>query len=343
MEQPTPFEHSRQINDILRGYRTAQLLISFAELGIGDILADGPQTAAAIAAEVGADPDAMRRFLTAAAHFGLVVQEGDQYRNTSLTTDTLTSDGAASLVHFVRREAAFYRRFSLLTEAVRQGGRPAESEREEHAPDWVRNFTLALYDTARIAAPGIVEALRPLIEEFDHPVHVIDVGGGHGGYSIALAQAFPGLRAVVLDLPPVIEVTKEIVAATDVADRVTPMVGDFHRDDLGEGYDLALLFGVLVGEDATGSVRLLKRVREVMNPSGYVVIRSRHTGGAGESDLSSALVDLQMLLATRAGAAHSTDHTVAWMEQAGLTEVHSIELPAPATGTLLVGRVPRDE
>ncbi|HUZ01236.1 MAG TPA: methyltransferase [Thermomicrobiaceae bacterium] len=336
----TPFERSRVVSDMLQGYRRAQVLIAFAALGLGDALRLGERTPGEIAAEVGADPSSVGRLLHAAALLGLVEADGERYRNSPLTTDVLTTDGAASLLNFVRRESAFYQRWSHLTDAVRSGERPEANRRDEGEADWVRGFTLALYDTARIAAPGIAAALAPLLDRVDHPIRLIDVGGGHGGYSIALARRYPRLTAVVYDLPPVVEVTREIVAATDVADRVTVQAGDFHVDPMGGGHDVALLFGVLVGEDTERSVRLLETVRGSLRPGGLAVVRSHHAGRHGEANLSGALFDLQMLLATRGGGAHERDDTEAWMRQVGFEVMPPIEVPEPATGRLLIGRVP---
>jgi hypothetical protein len=41
---------------------------------------------------------------------------------------------------------------------------------------------------ARITSPRIADALEPLIAGFDHPVMVIDVVGGHGGYILEFAR-----------------------------------------------------------------------------------------------------------------------------------------------------------
>ncbi|HET9017517.1 MAG TPA: methyltransferase [Thermomicrobiaceae bacterium] len=336
----TPFERSRVVNEMLQGYRRAQVLIAFAALGVGDALRSGPATAEDLASEVDADPAALARLLNAAALLGFVERDGDRFRPTPLTADVLTSDGQASLVNFVRREAAFYRRWGRLTEAVRTGQRPEASESDERESDWVRGFTLALYDTAKIAAPGIVEALAPLLDRLGRPIRLIDIGGGHGGYSIALARRYPNLEAVVFDLPPVIAVTREIVAATDVSDRVATVAGDFQADPLGQGFDVALLFGVLVGEDAERSRRLLQTVREALRPGGLAIVRSHHAGRHGDANLSGALFDLQMLLSTQGGGAHEREDTEEWMRAAGFTVLPPIDVPPPATGRLLVGRAP---
>lgn len=334
------FKATREIMRRLRGFREASILISFAELGVGDALADGTRTAEEVAAMIKADAAATARFLRGAAAIGLVEEEGERFRNSALASATLTSGNATSLVHFVSREAAFYRRWGNLTEAVRSGQRPEANRRDEETPGWVRDFVLALGDTARIAAPGITAALTPIIEAFGRPVSVIDVGGCHAAYSLDLAKRFPDLRAVVFDLPPVIEVTRGIVAASGLSERVEARAGDFHVDRLGGQYDLALLFGVLVGEDTEGSVRLLQDVRAALRPGGMIAVRTHGAEGNKADPLEGAIADLHMLLSTHAGGVRGQDRTRGWMRDAGLAPIEEIAIPAPGTGSLMIGHVP---
>src|SRR6185369_15834653 len=49
---------------------------------------------------------------------------------------------------------------------------------------------------------------------------ILDLGGGSGCYCIVAAQHHPRLRATVLDLSPVVEVTREFIASHGLADRV---------------------------------------------------------------------------------------------------------------------------
>ncbi len=338
---PDPTLDSRRVTEMLRGYRQAQVVMTLAELGVGDALAGGPRTTEEVARRIGADPSATARLLRAATLLGLAWEEGERFALTDLGAATLTSHGPASLVNIARLEAAFYRRWSRLAEAVRTGRRPEENARDEQEPGWVRRFTLALYDSARLSGPGIAEALAPIVHGFgDRPVRVIDVGGGHGGYSLALARRFPNVEAVVFDLPPVIEVTREIVAASGLGDRVRPVAGDFRADPLGSGYDLALLFGVLVGEDPAGSVALLRTVRAALTPGGWVLIRGHYVGRGPDGTLEDALFDLQMLLSTERGAAHASADIEAWLREAGFEPRPPIRLEPPASGRLLAGQVP---
>lgn len=332
-----------RLRELLRGYRESRILMTFAELGIGDALAPGPRTVPEIAAEVGSDATATGRFLRAAEALGLVRRLGERYANSDLTTRTLTSAGSATQLRSIRREIAFYRRWSHLTEAVRTGTRPQENLQDERALNWVRDFTLALYDTARIVAPRVVAAMEPLIAGLGRPVTVVDVGGGHGGYSLELARRFPDLRAVVFDLPPVIEVTREIIAETGLEGRVTARAGDFHADSLGSGYDVALLFGVLVSEDAAAGVRLLRAVRKSLNPGGIAVVRGLYAGPGDQAAMTAALFDLQLLLSTGHGTARSAADVESWMIAAGFEPLSPLDVALPVPERLLVGQVPIPE
>src|SRR5579875_3135296 len=198
---------------------------------------------------------------------------------------------------------------------------------------------MALADTARMSEPGITEALTPTIEQLGHPARLIDVGGCHGIYSLGLVNRFPSLTAVVFDLPPVIAVSKQVIARSAIADRVSTVAGDFHRDDLGAGYDLALLFGVLVGENHEQSVDLLRKVYDALSPGGYVVIRTHARDRQGDGPgLNGTLADLHMLLSTRGGAAHGSDHTREWLQAAGFGALSEVAVPSPGHGSLLLAR-----
>src|SRR5919202_1742609 len=117
------------------------------------------------------------------------------------------------------------------------------------------------------------------------------------GIAWKLARRFPDLCAVVFDLPPVIEVTRDLITEAGLGDRVTACAGDFHTDPLGSGHDIALLFGVLVSEDERAGTPLLHAVRESLNLGGYLIARSlrrtrRHDrDGVGAVRPASAPVD----------------------------------------------------
>jgi len=333
----TVHQQLRQLQEIARGYRQAQILLTGIDLGVFEALAGRRATAHEVAEVTGTNPCAMELLLNAAVALGLLEKHNSQYSNTMLTETCLTPGGVGDISRSLRLDSAFYHRWGHLAEAVRTGKRPEDERRSEQPEDWVRNFIYALYNNARLVAPAIADALT-LLE--DRPMRVIDIGGGHGGYSLALAQRYPLLTATVFELPRVVPIARELIAQTGLADRVSVQVGNFQLEELGHGYDVALLFGVLNGESSEGRLALIKKVFEALKPGGKIVIRDfvLDPDGAGPAD--AAVFALQMLLATDAGGLDTRDVLERWLGIAGFNPPHLISLPDGIGFSLTVATKP---
>src|SRR5439155_9570247 len=64
---------------------------------------------------------------------------------------------------------------------------------------------------------------------------LVDLGGATGHLAIAACQRYPGLRAVVFDLPDAVPLAREVITASPAADRIEVTAGDFFKDPLPEG------------------------------------------------------------------------------------------------------------
>jgi cyclopropane fatty-acyl-phospholipid synthase-like methyltransferase len=186
---------------------------------------------------------------------------------------------------------------------------------------------------ARPVAPIIADALA--LPE-DRRLRVLDVGGGHGGYSIALAQRYPLLTATVFELPRVVPVAREIIAQAEMAERVSVQEGDFQRDALGSGYDLALVLGVLNGEPPEGRAALIAKVFTALSPGGRIVLRDFVLDADRAGPPEAAIFALQMLLATGAGGLDTCDEWTSWLTAAGFDPPQTICLPDWAGAALIV-------
>ena len=109
---------------------------------------------------------------------------------------------------------------------------------------------------AILELPGIPETSR-----------MLDLGGGHGLYAIALARLNPGMQCVVFDLPQVGEAARISLAKYGVENQVSIRAGDFFRDDFGRGYDL-----ILSSSNPSGKkTEMVPRIADALNPGGYFV------------------------------------------------------------------------
>ncbi|MDW7981267.1 MAG: methyltransferase [Thermomicrobium sp.] len=329
-----PTRAQRRLLEIAQGFRIAAVLIAVAEFGIARHLATHPLSTEELARAVGADARAVGRLLRAAAALGMVLETENGWVLTPDAAETLVPESPSSLARYLEAQAAFYRRWGLLTETVRSGHALEASRREEESASWVRRFTLMLYEIARTTSDDIAAALLPILTGRPHP-RLLDLGGGHGEFAMALARIHPTLEGTIFDLPPVIEVARELVEQNGLADRIRLRAGDFFQDPLGDSYDLVLVFGVLNGMDEGRAQRLLALVHQALAPGGWVAIRATPPDPSPADRLQHALMDLQMLLATDSGHAPTAEELEGWLRSTGYVDLHWRRTPDASVAVLL--------
>jgi len=336
MNQPDEtFQRERKkLQELARSYRHSQILLTCVELGVFDALSGRATSAVELAAALGADLRGLELLLNTATALGWLEKRDGRFSNSALAENHLTSSGMG---RSLRLESAFYRRWGYLAESVRTGKRPEENRRDEQPDDWVKTFIHALYNAARPIAPAVAEALA--LPE-NRPLRLLDVGGGHGGYSLALAQKYPLLRATVFELPRVVPVAREIIAQAGLSERVTVQEGDFQKEGLGAGYDVALVFGVLNGEPPEGRPVLIHKVFEALNPGGLIVLRDAVLDPDRAGPPEAAIFALQMLLATASGGLDTRADWEAWLLAAGFASSQRLALPEWVGSFLTVAAKP---
>lgn len=197
----------------------------------------------------------------------------------------------------------------------------------------MRDFELAQYDLSRTVGPAVAEALDL---PADQPIRVLDVGGGHGGYSMALARRYANVQAMVFELPAAAEVARELIASEGMGDRVSVQVGDFQKEALGSGYDLLLLFGMLVSETPVGKLALLRKAHAALVPGGMLAIRGFWLDDERTGPAEATLFSLHMLLSTDACDISTRAEISDWLSEAGFKRPHLAPLPAWVGSSLML-------
>ena len=336
-QDATLLQQRNSLQQMARGHRPAQVLLTCVELGVFEALAGRRATAAEVAAAIGASGRGTELLLNAATALGLLVKQDDHFSNGAAAENCLVPDTSGNMLRSMQLESAFARRWGHLAEAVRTGRRPEENRRDEEPDDWVRNFVHALNAHASPVAPFIAQAI-------DLPVarslRLIDVGGCHGAYSLALARRYPLLTATVYELPRVVPVARELIAESGLAERVSVQEGDFQREELGRGYDVALVFGVLNGEPPEGRPALIRKVFTALNSGGRIILRDSVLDPDRAGPLEATIFALQMLLATESGGLDTRDEWNRWLQQVGFQAPYTISLPSWVGSTLTVAVKP---
>lgn len=239
-------------------------------LGIFERLAADALSAAELAAEIGADPTALADLLAHLVSLGYLTRGRDRYRATAMAKRSLVVASPTDLGPFIEMwDRVTMRRWDELEQAIRTGApsRPLYEWLDEH-PDLWPVVQSGFRAVASLEAEGAARHLR--LGRTDRSV--VDVGGGHGLYAVAVARRYPGVRVTVVDRPLALAPAREVVAASGVADRIELRGGDMFDVDLGSGHDAALLFNVAHGLGREDLVRVVRRIRAALRPGGRLLV-----------------------------------------------------------------------
>ena len=300
-------------------YRASAALRVAVQSALFDHVGDGI-TLDALAAATGTSAGPVGRLVEALAALNLLVWRDGHVTLSALAARHLRRGAAGYMGDLVLHNTrpALWTRWGALDESLGLGAADGQGE---HA--------LFLDAMTGLARGGQVEALLDAVD-LAGSRRLLDVGGGHGDYAVALCRAYPELRAVVLDQPASVSATTSFVGAAGLWDRVAVRAGDY-RVDLGPGgFDAVLLSNVLRGETAEEAEDLLARISEAMTPGGLLVVQDLFMDArSGQGPLLAALFGLHM-----PGACNpSLDEARVLIEAAGFTDVAVTALDGQVAST----------
>ena len=150
----------------------------------------------------------------------------------------------------------------------------------------------------------------------------------------------PGLHAQVLDLAPVLDIARELIADSGVADRLELIACDSTVDDFGSGFDAAFVSGLLHRMDKERCLSILRKVYAGMEPGGILIVCDLFKAGTGPE--VAALFGLQMLLTTEYGTVHTTVDMERWFGEVGFKKIRTSSLRGPHPHILVMGEKASD-
>jgi predicted O-methyltransferase YrrM len=148
---------------------------------------------------------------------------------------------------------------------------------------------------------------------------MLDIGGAHGFYSVALCRKYSNLTAIILDLPEAIAQAAPILAAEGMGDRVTHLAGDALTHDLGENaYHLILLSNLVHHFSEAQNRDLAIRAARALAPGGLLVIQDLiRPASPNSGDQAGQVLNLFFALTSTSGT-WSIREIQDWLRSAGL-------------------------
>jgi hypothetical protein len=266
------------------------------QLGIADLLKQGPMDIAGLARKTGTHEDSLYRLMRMLSTRGLFKESGERLFASTRLSKPLQEDQIRYLL-MTHLRAGQFEIFGDLLQSVKTGknvrgrdsGRGLFDQIEE---DVERNerFTRAMTSASRMLAGALVAAFP-----FKRYKRIIDVGGGQGFLLAAILDRNPGIRGIVFDLPGAISKADRIIEEFSLEDRMDAVAGDFF-DKVPEGGDLYLMKSILHDWSDEDAMKILARVREAM-PDGSRLLVIEPVIGENNRPEFGKMTDILMMAA----------------------------------------------
>ena len=202
-----------------------------AELGIADVLANGPRSSDEIARATSTHPGSLYRLLRLLSVYGVFSEVAPQRFGQTSLSELLRSGTPGSMRAWMRMVGlpAWGPMFAEAMHSVKTGEpsfkRSAGVEFFDYLAAHPRDGEI--FNEAMTAfGQGVVAAVVQAYD-FGSVRRLVDVGGGHGSLIAAILQAHPHLNGTLFDLPDVLEGARSVLSAAAVADRCEIAGGDF--------------------------------------------------------------------------------------------------------------------
>ncbi len=227
-------------------------------------------------------------FLNALVALGLLHRSNHTYRNTRLAEKYFVDKRSIYWTRQYSKECVqAYEALTVLEKAL-ASGRSYRSNKKLHTPSYTEamkrdpqraeDFTQMLFYFHQEDAQALAKCL-----DLSKRRAVLDVGGGSGVMSIALAKANHQLRACILDIAPVCEIAEGNIRRAGLAGRVATRVGDIRRR-LPAGFDVVMFCDI-----GPVSKAVLQNAYGSLPPNGLIVLLDRYLSKDGTQPLDRLL------------------------------------------------------
>lgn len=308
-------ENPQAIMTEAMNFMKSRIILTASELDLFTKLDGKPLTAIEIAERDKLNLKGLTRMLDCLVAFGLVKKEDNRYFNTekgAFLSSRHSKTMLPMLLHFNR----LWDNWGLLTDTVK--GKTGRRHR----------VTKGLDKKAREAFIGAMHVIgRTLSKEIADSYDagrfdcLLDIGGASGTYTMAFLGKNPKMKAVLYDLKEVIPLARKRLESEGFLHRVTLAAGDFYKDELPEGCDLALLSAIIHQNSPEENIVLYKKIYRVLRPGGTLLIRDHIMDESRISPQPGALFAINMLVNTMGGDTYTFAEVRDTLKKAGFVDI----------------------
>lgn len=315
-----PVVDDRPIWDVWFSSVWLPAVLAADELGVFDALGREPATPAELAGRLDLNEDALVSLLALLSSLGLLTRRLGRF-----------GPAAAGQVYLRRERPLFWGEalgvmghpptVSLLCQCLRD---KAPRGHYQAARQWAGGEASeeAAAAVARVMQSQSLPAALGLAshESFRDARRLLDVGGGSGCFSIALARRHPDLRCTVMELPAMCPVVSRYVAQAGLQGRIDVRAADMFKDPWPAGHDAVLFSNVFHDWAGHANSRLAEQAFAALDPKGSLMVHEMLLADGLDGPLASASFSVMMLLAV-GGRQYTARELAAIAEGAGFCRI----------------------
>jgi 2-polyprenyl-3-methyl-5-hydroxy-6-metoxy-1,4-benzoquinol methylase len=303
------------IRELANAFRESRVLLSAVELNIFTVLDKHMMTSSEVSEKIKADERATDRLMNALCGMGLLKKVKGKFYNSDLSSKYLT-EGKPEFMGNLYHTNNLWNSWSHLTDSVIKGSSAKGDQNKEEKDNWVEAFISAMH--YRGVHQGKILAM---MIDLANVKRMLDVGGGSAAFSIEIVKRNLSIKAVVLDLPHVIPLTKKYVDVAGLSNNFDFIKGNYLTSDFEEDYDLILLSAIVHINSYEQNKMLIKKCADALNKSGMIVINDFVMNDDRTQPYHGALFSINMLVGTEYGDTYTENEMREWFESAGISKV----------------------
>jgi SAM-dependent methyltransferase len=315
-------------------FTLARLIMAGTRLGVFEALEEQPLPTATIAERCGTEMRATEKLLFALAAAGYAEARDGGYALSRRSRKWLRRDSPHSLADKMLLQFEEWKWIERSEEYVRTG-QPAELHQMLPADQWPI-YQAGMRALASTLAPELARRMPVPKGARD----LLDIGGSHGYYSVALCRRHHDLHAVVLDLPEAVAAAAPLLAAEGMGARVVHRAGDALTDELGsQSYDVVLVSQLAHHFSDEQNRALARRVAQALRPGGiYVIADAFRPATPRDAGQLGALLEFYFALTSQSGT-WTPEEMAGWQRDAGLRPRRPLRLrTAPGAGAQIAAK-----
>ncbi|MGI8637927.1 MAG: methyltransferase [Segetibacter sp.] len=305
---PTPLAYSHF------GFMMSKFLLEAVDKGIFEAIGQGKISLEELCSACKLHPRAVKSLLGVLATMGMIKQSKELFYLTGKSKKWILKDSPDSLYWLMMFDNRVCLKWMDYVGPFLETGKGLQYHETFNEEEWFyyqKAMEAAASATSREAVTKIPIA--------SGATKMLDIGGAHGLYSVALCRKHPGLTSTILDLPGAVEKAAPILEKYQMDDRITHQSGNVLTEDLGKAkYDVIIMASVAHHFTLEENKQVTKKAYDALKPGGIFTILEilRADAIKYNGDMLSAIGDFFFALSSTSGT-WSLEEIRQWQKEAG--------------------------